>query len=115
MNNEKMKKMLDDDYDVTREAPLRSMIKEFYSRKMLFIAVLVWIWGIIFFVGAVYSAIRFYKNGQILDAIIFLCCLQLVSLAKIFAWVMVTKNSIQREIKRLELRIAELTENLKNK
>jgi hypothetical protein len=38
-----------------------------------------------------------------------------MAIMKIFAWQMIHRNSIKREIKRLELRIAELSEMVKSK
>ena len=119
MNDEQIKKMLEDTYDESRENTLRSMLKEFYNRKMLSVVVLVWIGAIIFLAGAVYSGIEFFKTDQIryqiMFAAIFICCWQVVGQMKSFAWLMIHKNSIKREIKRLELRIAELNETVKNK
>ncbi len=119
MNDQQIKKMLEDTYDNSRENTLRSMLKEFYNRKMISIVILVWIWAIIFIAGAVYSGIQFFKTdqamGQIMYAAIFICCFQGVGLIKVFAWQMIHKNSITREIKRLELRIAELSETVKSK
>jgi uncharacterized membrane protein YbjE (DUF340 family) len=92
------------------------MIGDFYSRKMLSVAVLVWIWAVIFFVGAGYSAVRFFQSEQtreqILYAAIFICLVQFIGLMKVFAWQMIARNSIKREIKRLEIRLAELAKSL---
>ena len=119
MNEEQLKKMLEDDYDEAAENSLRSMLKEFYNRKMLSIVILLWVWAIIFIGGSVYSGIRFFNTdqlrNQLMYAVIFICCIQGVVLIKIFAWQMIHKNSIKREVKRLELRIAELNETVKNK
>jgi hypothetical protein len=119
MNDEQIKKMLEDTYDETRENTLRSMLKEFYNRKMLSVVILVWFWAIIFIAGAVYSGVQFFNTDQtqrqIMFAAIFICCWQVVGQMKSFAWLMIHKNSIKREIKRLELRIVELNETVKNK
>lgn len=119
MNDEQIKKMLEDTYDESRENTLRSMLKEFYNRKMSSIVILVWFWAVIFIAGAVYSGIQFFKTDktqfQIMFAAIFIVCWQIVGQLKSFAWLMIHKNNIKREIKRLELRIAELNETLKNK
>ncbi len=48
-------------------------------------------------------------------AAFFVCCILIGYLIKVFGWGMVNKNNILREIKRLELRIAELNETVKNK
>ena len=46
---------------------------------------------------------------QIMFAVLFLCGVQMIALIKIFAWQMIHRNGIKREIKRLEIRIANLT------
>lgn len=120
MNDEQIRNIIDgsQDYEDAKEDSLRSMLADFYSRKMLSTAILVWVWGIIFIAGAVYSAARFFATEQIKDQImyaaIFICLIQFVGLMKVFAWQMIARNSIKREIKRLELRIAELPASLKN-
>lgn len=43
-------------------------------------------------------------------ATIFLVCAHWVDLMKIFAWQVIHRNGIKREIKRLELKIAELSQ-----
>lgn len=119
MNDEQIKKILEDTYDESRENTLRSMLKEFYNRKMFSVVILVWVGAIIFIAGAVYCGIEFFKTDQtryqIMFAAIFICCWQVVGQMKSFAWLMIHKNSIKREIKRLEFRIVELSDIMKNK
>jgi hypothetical protein len=112
MKNEEIKRIIDDTYDDSREDSIRSMIGDFYNRRMLSTAVLIWAVGLIFMAGAIYSAVRFFEAGetkaQILYATLFLCLFNLIGLLKIFAWQIIHRNGIRREIKRLELRVAEL-------
>jgi len=119
MNDEQIKRMIEDTYDDSREDTIRSMVGEFYSRKMLSIAILVWAFGIIFFGGAAYSGVEFFKadqtKHQIMYASIFILFVEGIALMKIFAWQMLARNSIKREIKRLELRIAELARSVGEK
>ena len=117
MNEEQIKKIIEDNYDESRENTIWSMVGDFYNRKMLSTVILVWSLGIIFMIGAVLSGVKFFRTSdtqyQMMYAVIFLTCLQWVSSLKIFAWQMIHRNSIKREIKRLELRIAELNESVK--
>jgi hypothetical protein len=114
MNDEQIRKIIDgpQDYEDSKEDSLRSMLADFYSRRMLSTAILVWFWGIVFVAGAVYSAVQFFAadqtKDQIMYAALFICLVHFVGLMKVFAWQMIARNSIKREIKRLELRIAEL-------
>jgi hypothetical protein len=48
-------------------------------------------------------------------ATIFICCCLGIGFIKAFGWVMMQRPRINREIKRLELRIAELNQTIKGK
>jgi len=119
MDDEQIRKIIEDTYDVSKEDTPLSIVRDFYSRKMLSTAILVWVWAIVFFAGAAYSAVQFFKNvetkSQIMYAAIFICCVDGIIFMKIYAFEMVHRHSIKREIKRLELRIAELSETVKNR
>jgi len=118
MTEEQIRRILEDDYDPSRENLLVSMAKDFYSRKMLSTIMFVWFWALLFMAGVVYSGVQFFKadqtRSQIMYATIFTCCLICVAFMKVFAWQMIHRNGIIREIKRLELRIATLGETGKN-
>ncbi len=117
--DEQIKRIIDDSYNASQEDTVLSLARDFYSRKLMSIAIMVWVWAIIFFAGAVYSAIQFFKSdetkSQIMYAAIFVPCVLGIGFMKVFAWEMVNRHSIKREIKRLELRIAELSETVKNR
>jgi len=119
MNDKEIKKIIEDTYDESREDTILSMAKDFYSRKMLSIVIIVWIWVIIFLAGAVYTGIQFFKadqtKPQIMYAAVFVCFVHGIGLMKIFAWEMANKHSLKREIKRLELSISELAEIISKK
>jgi hypothetical protein len=106
-------------YDDPKEDSLWSMATDFYNRKMLPVIILVWAYALVFIAITVFSAVKFFRvetfKNQIMYAAIFICCIQFVSLIKIFAWQMIHRNGIKREIKKLELRIAELNETLQKK
>ena len=113
MDREQLRRIINDteEYDEAKEDSLRSMLGDFYSRKML--------WAIIFCAGAATSAMKFFHTDQTRDQImyaaIFICLVQFIGLMKVFAWQMMARNSVKREVKRLELRIAELTQALTTK
>jgi len=119
MNDEQIRRMIDDEYDDEREDGYVSMVKDFYSGKMRSTAILVWAFAAAFFAGAVYCGVQFLNSdqskSQIMHAAIFITCVHGIGLMKIFAWEMLHRNSIKREIKRLELRIVELNETVTNK
>lgn len=114
MNEEELKKMIDDTYDVTKEDTLRSMIKDFYNRKMTSVVITIWCLAIVFLSLCVFSSMKFFATDDvkslIMYAVIFICAVQYITLLKSFAWKMIHRNAIKREIKRLELKIAQLTQ-----
>jgi len=119
MNDKEIRTIIEGTYDDSREDTIRSIVSDFYSRKLLSTAILVWVWAMIFFAGAVYSAFKFFETDetqlQIMYASIFVPCVICIGFMKVFAWGMVHRHSIKREIKRLEIRVAELSEAVKNK
>jgi uncharacterized membrane protein YbjE (DUF340 family) len=121
MNDEEIRKIIDSppSYDDSRGDSYMSMVRDFYSRRMLSTAILVWVFAIVFFAGATYCGVQFLHADQtklqIMYASLFICFVHGIGLMKIFAWQMVNKISIRREIKTLELRIAELTGTVKGK
>ena len=100
------------EYDINRENTLRSMLYDFYNRNMMFIVIFIWSWGLAFMIGLVYCGIRFVHaeqtQAQIMYATLALGCFQGIAMLKVFAWQMIHRNSIKRDIKRLEMRVLEL-------
>ena len=74
---------------------------------------------LLFWIGAIYYGVLFFKSVQtkfqIMYATLFLFCSQGIMFTKVVSWQTMHRNRITREIKRLELRIAELHETMKNK
>ena len=107
-----------DDYDPAQEYSLMTMLSDFYSKKMLSVVILIWTMGIIFMAGAIYSAVKFFQTdntqAHIMYAVIFLTLIQWVGLLKIMAWQIIHRNNIRRELKRLELRVAQLNRTAEN-
>jgi len=115
MTDEQIRRILNESqsYEDTRENTVRSMLADFYNRKMLSTAIFIWVWGLVVVAGAVFCAVRFLDatetRYQIMYAAVFICCVQFLALTKIFAWQLIHRNGILREIKRLELRVTELS------
>jgi hypothetical protein len=121
MNDEDIKKIIENSgsYDEAEEGSYMAMLRDFYSKKMLFTALLVW-GHFLFFLGlAIVCGILFFltdrTDEQIMYASFFVCCIIISYLIKVFAWLRLHENNIKREIKRLELRIIELAETVKGK
>ena len=119
MNENDIKKMMDDVYDDSKEDTLRGMIGTFYSKKLRSTVLVVWGYALVFVVGIVYSVVRFFDSAepkdQLMWATLFVTFWLGIALIKIFAWEMIHRQGIKREIKRLELRLAELTQAVKEK
>jgi len=121
MNDEQVKKIIDSppEYDESKEDTYCAMARDFFSKKMRWFTINFYAWSISFMAVAIISAILFFKTGdtqyQIMYAAIFICCSLSVGFCKAIAFVMITRHNIKREIKRLELRIAELNETVKGK
>jgi len=118
MNNEEIQKVIEDTniYDDSREDALRSMISDAFSRQMRSTILLVWAYFLPFLGLAIFSAVKFFKSEEVKDLImfatIFVCCNVWTILIKLWAYHMVNRHGIKREVKRLEVRFAELSERL---
>jgi len=116
-----MKKIIDSppEYDDSKEDSYCSMIRDIFSKNMRWVMISLYVWFFIFLVPIIISVIQFFKTDrtkiQIMYAAIFVCCWLSVGILKIYTLVILQKFSLKREIKRLELRIAELIETVKDK
>ena len=121
MDREQIRKIIDDptDYSDAREDTFRSMLSDFYNRRMLSTVILLWALGLVFIGAAVVCAVLFFKSSetkaQIMYAALFVVFFQFLSIMKVFAWQIIHRNGLKREIKRLELRLSELPETLARK
>ena len=123
MNDEQIKKIIDDIYDESKEDSLFSIVGQHYSQlynKNMFPSMIIhFLYSLPFIAGAVFCGIIFFKTDQtqfqIMYATIFVCCIEFCIFSKAKYWQMIHKINISREIKRLELRIAELNETVNNK
>ena len=119
MNDEEVKKIINDVYDESKEDTLLSMVGQLYSEKMLPSMIVHFAYSLPFIAGAVFCGIKFFKTEltqyHIMYAAIFVCCIEFCIFSKAKYWQMLYKINTSREIKRLELRIAELNETVKNK
>ncbi len=113
MHHEQQKKEI---AEFGEQISLCSMVKDFYNRKMLSVIILTWFWFLILLAVAIYIAAKYFQSEQpkdlILYATLFIIVMQFVALMKIFAWQMIHRNSIKREIRKLELRVDELAEKI---
>lgn len=71
---------------------------------------------LVFLSLVVYSAVRFFQAEEIKDfvmwAVVFMFANLTVAMLKIWSWMEINRNSVTREIKRLELQVAYMTKRL---
>ncbi len=121
MDKEQIKKIIDSppEYDESKEVTMRSYFRDFYSRRMRWVTICVYTQYAILSALIIFSAVKFFKadqtGAQILYAAIVICCSHWMGFISVFAWVMVQRPSISRKINKLELRIVELIEIIKDK
>jgi hypothetical protein len=106
MDNEEIKNNVGDTRNELKEDSIWSMASDFYSRKMLPVVILIWIWAIIFFAGAVFCGVKFYKTdqtkSQIMFAALFVCCFQGICLMKNLGSQVIHRQGLKRAIKKLK-------------
>ena len=99
-----------------REETLRFMVAETFSGKQRWLTILTWTSQLVFVVLTVVVAIRFFQvdesRPQIMYATLFLVCVGTVNMLKLWYWMMLNRNSLKREIKRLELQVAGLRDDV---
>jgi len=121
MDKDQMKQIIDQPLDPEhiREGTYVSFFSDFYTRNNR--VVIVWVWCNAFFnlALAIVSAILFFKTNNpqyhILYATLFICSVQVLVLTKVVYYLAVIRNRTLRDIKRLELSMAEMNETLKTK
>ena len=104
-------------YDPDRGESLGQMLAESFRGKHRWMAWIAWIDSLVFTAVAVFAAVQFFRVDGVRQMILYAAVFGLSSgivlfLVKIWYWMLMNRNSIKREVKRLELRIAELIEAL---
>ena len=110
-----------EDFDADRDQTFRQMLAGTFKGRTRWMTVLVYIYIFAFTALMVVSIVSFFESGQtdtrshILWATGFLMSALFVTFLKLWIWNIMNRNAIAREIKRLELCVAELTERLGEK
>lgn len=98
------------------EDTLRMLIADAYSGKLRWMSILAAFWQLVFFVVWIWAGFQFFEAGstddRILWATVFLMSGVMVSMLKIMQWMIINRNRILREVKRLELEIARMGKKL---
>jgi len=121
MNEEQLKKIIDspEEYDDSKEESYISWVRFQFRIAQRWAIILVFAHFFFYLALAILCGMLFLMTNttkyQIMYATLFVVFILIGYLIKVFGWVMASKNSISREIKRLELRIAELSQTIKDK
>jgi len=103
-------------YDKLDEQNVFQMLGGLFTGKNRWIMVLMNVAMLVIFVALIFCIIRFFStdltNELIKWAIAGLICVNAISLLKLFTWMQMDKNSIKRELKRLELQVSNLASKL---
>ena len=99
------------------EQSLPEMVTGLFRGKRRWLAVLSMTSQTVFFVLAIYTAVEFFGAAEIRDMLIwgaaFYFCVLASMANKLWSWMEMNRNSVTREIKRLELQIAHLASELR--
>jgi hypothetical protein len=102
--------------DLTGEQGLFDVVGDSFRTKMRYWIAILWVYSFAAFVGAVWSGFRFYEATEPKEMAVWggLCIVLVlvVALAKIWYWMELNKNTVVRELKRVELQIAFLAKSV---
>ncbi len=111
---EALKRSLDDAGDAGSIDSIRDMVRESFRGKSRVMVVMTWGKMLMFLALSIYSAIQFFEVDDLRAllgyAVLFLVGLQGWTMMWQFHWMLLNRNSAARELKRLELQIAELVQ-----
>ena len=103
-------------YDNLEEQNVFQMLGGLFQGKNKWIMLLMNFVMLIVFGFLIYSVVQFFNTEQTNEIIRWslsiITCLLVISMLKMFLWMQMDKNSIKREIKRMELQISTLSSKL---
>ena len=100
-------------YDELEEQNLFGKIGEVYRGKLGWLAIIMNIVHLVFFVLFVYCVVAFFNTETTYELIKWGCggfmCMIFMAMLKLYVWMQMDKNDILRELKRLELQVSVLS------
>ena len=104
------------DYDLGRGETLRHMLAESFKGKTRWMAIIAAVYIVAFGALMVYAGVMAFLVDSLEELImyvaLFLVAANITAILKLWFWMMMNRNSVLREVKRLELRIVELAARL---
>ena len=105
-----------DPIDFEEEGTLREQVFETFRGKHRWLTILVTVEQFIFFGITIFAAVKFFHvdstRNQIFYATVFLACFWVGIAFKMWYWMLLNRNAVTREVKRLELQLAVLARRL---
>lgn len=98
---------------------LHEMIAQTFRGRNRWITAMVYLYIFAFVAVGAFAAVMFFRAGEaaltdkIMYASLFVSMVVFVGLLKMYIWMLMNRNSITREVKRLELRIEQLRAELR--
>ncbi len=103
--------------DVETELPILKMVLEVFQGRSRWLVILGCIAGIVFMALGVYSGVRFFQAEVVHDMLAWslgiVFCMAAVTAMKIWFWLELNKTAVTREVKRVELQLAQLSGRLR--
>ncbi len=110
----KLKTILQNDGEIEVPMPMRGSLVSTFRGEMRKYAIITWCFLVVFVIVAVVCGIAFFESNDVKMQIFYMVVVNIAImqtvLIKLWYWLIWNRYSVVREIKRLELRIAELTE-----
>jgi hypothetical protein len=112
--DDKLKRALENGkaVELEQEETLRQMIAQTFRSRLRWFTILLWVEGFVIVGLAIWASVQLYHAQEMKQVVVYamavtLCAVFMV-LIKTVGWQQMNRYSVMREIKRLELRIAEL-------
>ncbi len=105
---------LADEFD--GDQSMMEMVFDTFRGTQKWLTFLAIFWGLVFMAGSVVGIIQVFKAQETRELILwglgFVFCFSAVAMMKVWFWMQMNRNSILREIKRVELQVARLAAKL---
>lgn len=105
-------------YEELEEKNLFGKMTEVYRGKMGWLAIIMNVLHVVFFVLFVICAIRFFEVEAVRELLIWgaggFICIIFMCMMKLYMWMQMDKNDMMRELKRIELQISVLAHKTNN-
>jgi hypothetical protein len=106
-------------YDADRETALREMLVSSFRGQLKWGTLITWGCMAVFAAIAVVAGVQFFVvpgvREMILWATIFAVAMGMICVVKLWYWMLVGRKATERELKRLELRVADLAQKVERK